>query len=131
MNGWKYTNPGAARAKKLPSHGLGEASSEIPDKWSAVRTLEVPGRQIPRRLDSGVTPRATRHILFVAATMNLYCGEELFPARKVEVGLAAGTRLIDNCLPLRVELFRQLAFFILSCKPILYCRFKRIDVYIL
>ena len=38
---------------------------------------------------------------------------------------------IDNCLPLTVELFRQLAFFILSCKPISYCRFKRIDVYIL
>ena len=38
---------------------------------------------------------------------------------------------IDACLPLTVELFRQLAFFILSCKPISYCRFKRIDVYIL
>ncbi len=38
---------------------------------------------------------------------------------------------IDNCLPLTVELFRQLAFFILSCKPISYCRSKRIDVYIL
>jgi hypothetical protein len=38
---------------------------------------------------------------------------------------------IDNCLPLTVGLFRQLAFFILSCKPISYCRFKRIDVYIL
>jgi len=34
-------------------------------------------------------------------------------------------------LPLTAELFRQLAFFILSCKPISYCRFKRIDVYIL
>jgi hypothetical protein len=34
-------------------------------------------------------------------------------------------------LPLTVELFHQLAFFILSCKPISYCRFKRIDVYIL
>ena len=29
-----------------------------------------------------------------------------------------------------VELFHQLAFFILNCKPISYCRFKRIDVYI-
>jgi hypothetical protein len=38
---------------------------------------------------------------------------------------------IDNCLPLTVELSCQLAFFILSCKPISYCRFKRIDVYIL
>jgi hypothetical protein len=38
---------------------------------------------------------------------------------------------IDNCLPSTVELFRQLAFFILSCKPVSYCRFKRIDVYIL
>ena len=38
---------------------------------------------------------------------------------------------IDNCSPLTVELFRQLAFFILSCKPISYCGFKRIDVYIL
>src|SRR5580704_12734209 len=38
---------------------------------------------------------------------------------------------IDNCLPLTVKLFRQLAFFILSCKPISYCGFKRIDVYIL
>src|SRR6516162_5663567 len=38
---------------------------------------------------------------------------------------------IDNCLPLTVELFHQLAFFILSCKPISYGRFKRIDVYIL
>jgi hypothetical protein len=33
---------------------------------------------------------------------------------------------IDHCLPLTVELFRQLAFFILSCKPISYCRFKLI-----
>ena len=41
------------------------------------------------------------------------------------------TRFIDNCLPLTAELFRQLAFCILSCKPISYCRFKRIDVYIL
>ena len=38
---------------------------------------------------------------------------------------------IDNCLPLTVESFRQLAFFILSCKPISYSRFKRTDVYIL
>ena len=38
---------------------------------------------------------------------------------------------VDNCLPLTVELFHQLAFFILSSKPISYCRFKRIDVYIL
>ncbi len=38
---------------------------------------------------------------------------------------------VDNCLPLTVELFHQLAFFILSCKPISYCRFKRIDVYVL
>ena len=38
---------------------------------------------------------------------------------------------IDNCLPSTVESFHQLAFFILSCKPILYCRFKRIDIYIL
>jgi hypothetical protein len=38
---------------------------------------------------------------------------------------------IDNCLRLTVELFHQLAIFILSCKPISYCRFKRIDVYIL
>jgi hypothetical protein len=36
-----------------------------------------------------------------------------------------------RCLPLTVELFHRLAFFILSCKPISYCRFKRIDVYIL
>ena len=36
-----------------------------------------------------------------------------------------------NYLPLTVELFDQLAFFILSRKPISYCRFKRIDVYIL
>jgi hypothetical protein len=38
---------------------------------------------------------------------------------------------IDNSLPLTVGLFRQLGFFILSCKPISDCRFKRIDVYIL
>src|SRR3984893_14303386 len=38
---------------------------------------------------------------------------------------------INKCLPLPVELFRQFVFFILSCKPISYCRFKRIDVYIL
>ena len=37
----------------------------------------------------------------------------------------------NNCLPLTVELFRQLAFFILRRKPISYGRFKRIDVYIL
>src|SRR5258708_25704906 len=30
---------------------------------------------------------------------------------------------IDHCLPLTVELFRQLAFFILSCKPISYAVF--------
>jgi hypothetical protein len=34
-------------------------------------------------------------------------------------------------LPLTAELFHRLAFFILSCKPISYCRFKRIDVYFL
>src|ERR1700733_7828657 len=38
---------------------------------------------------------------------------------------------IDNCLPLTVEFISSACFFILSCKPILYCRFKRIDVYIL
>jgi hypothetical protein len=38
---------------------------------------------------------------------------------------------VDNCLPLTVELVHQLAYFILGCKPISYCRFKRIDVYIL
>jgi hypothetical protein len=37
---------------------------------------------------------------------------------------------IDNCLSLTVELFRQVAFFILSLKPISYCRFKRIDIHI-
>jgi hypothetical protein len=37
---------------------------------------------------------------------------------------------LDNCFPLMVELFRQLAFFILSCEPISYCGFKRLDVYI-
>ena len=46
-------------------------------------------------------------------------------------GRILGRLYIDNCLPLTVELFHQLAFFILSCKPISYCRFKRIDVYIL
>src|SRR2546430_13357497 len=40
-------------------------------------------------------------------------------------------RVVDTRRPLTVELFRQLAFFILSCKPISYCRSKRIDVYIL
>ena len=39
-------------------------------------------------------------------------------------------RYLDNCWPLMVELFRLLGFFILSCKPIAYCRFKRLDVYI-
>jgi hypothetical protein len=38
---------------------------------------------------------------------------------------------IDNCLPFTVESFHQLAFFILSREPISYCRFKRIDVYVL
>ena len=38
---------------------------------------------------------------------------------------------IDKCLPFTVESFHQLVFFILSCKPVSYCRFKRIDVYIL
>jgi hypothetical protein len=33
--------------------------------------------------------------------------------------------------PTTMELFHQLAFFVLSCKPISYCRFQRIDVYIL
>jgi hypothetical protein len=37
--------------------------------------------------------------------------------------------LTDSCA--EPELFRQLGFFTLSCKPISYCRFKRIDVYIL
>ena len=46
-------------------------------------------------------------------------------------GRILGRLYIDNCLPLTVELFHQLAFFILSCKPISYCRSKRIDVYIL
>ena len=35
---------------------------------------------------------------------------------------------IDNCSPFTVESFRQLAFFILRCKPMSYCRFKRVDV---
>jgi hypothetical protein len=38
---------------------------------------------------------------------------------------------MDHGLPLTVELFHQLAIFILSCKPISYCHFKRVDVYIL
>ena len=39
---------------------------------------------------------------------------------------------LSPCFPcFTVELFHQLAFFILSCKTISYCRFKRIDVYIL
>jgi hypothetical protein len=46
-------------------------------------------------------------------------------------GSYTGAPYIDNCLPLTVELFRHLAFFILSCEPIADCRFKRIDVYIL
>jgi hypothetical protein len=55
----------------------------------------------------------------------LYCAGEGCRGRMLE-------RLyIDNCLPSTMELFRQLAFFILSCKPISYCRFKHIDVYII
>jgi hypothetical protein len=38
---------------------------------------------------------------------------------------------INDCLPLPVELFRQLALFILSRKPKSYGRFKRSDVDIL
>src|SRR6202051_5280946 len=41
---------------------------------------------------------------------------------------------IDHCLPLTVELFHQLAFFILSCKPISYavfCLKKKYIIYIL
>ena len=37
----------------------------------------------------------------------------------------------ERCAFKTAELFRRLAFFILSSKPILYCRFKDIDVYIL
>src|SRR5207302_7303674 len=52
------------------------------------------------------------------ATGELYCG----------AGQGCRSRIlerlyIDNCLPLTVELFRQLAFFILSCKPISYAVF--------
>ena len=53
------------------------------------------------------------------------------PAAPASRGRILERLYIDNCLPFTVELFRQLAFFILSCKPISYCRFKRIDVYIL
>ena len=56
--------------------------------------------------------------------------ENGFVAR-VRAGRTLERLYIDNCLPLTVELFRQLAFFILIGKPISYCRFKRVDVYIL
>ena len=55
--------------------------------------------------------------------------------RFIENGFVARLRAvrlyIDNCLPLTVESFHQLAFFILGREPISYCRFKRIDIYVL
>jgi hypothetical protein len=62
-----------------------------------------------------------------------FCREWLCGAGQGCRGRILERLYIDNCLPLTVELFHQLAFFIfiLSCKPISYCRFKRIDVYIL
>ena len=41
------------------------------------------------------------------------------------------TFYIGNCLPFNDGIVSSAAFFVLSCKPIFYCRFKRIDVYIL
>ena len=50
--------------------------------------------------------------------------ENGFVARVRAVGGRILERLyIENCLPLTVELFHQLAIFILSCKPISYCHF--------
>jgi serine/threonine protein kinase len=50
-------------------------------------------------------------------------------AEALETAHRAG--IVHQCLPLNSGLFHQRAFFILSCKPISYCGFKRIDVYIL
>src|SRR5580700_5666355 len=47
--------------------------------------------------------------------------------RAVRVVYWSAFTSITACL----ELFHQHVIFILSCKPISYCRFKRIDVYIL
>src|SRR5215471_8860727 len=65
-----------------------------------------------------------------------YCGRPFYREWLCGAGQDCRGRVlerlyIDNCLPLTVELFHQLALFILSCKPISYCRFKRIDVYTL
>src|SRR5882762_1007376 len=78
-------------------------------------------------------------VVLALAASALFAGGSWFvlrPGRHFDPSLWGNSRIlerlyIDNCLPLTVELFRQLAFFILSCKPISYCRFKRIDVYIL
>jgi hypothetical protein len=59
-----------------------------------------------------------------------FCSEWLCRAGQGCRGRIPERLYIDNRLPLTLELFHQLAFFILSCKPISYCRFERIDVYI-
>ena len=65
-----------------------------------------------------------------------YCWQAVYPRGPIR----SHRRIVAHFSPLptgegfslaSTELFRQLVFFILSCKPISYCRFKRIDVYIL
>jgi len=70
-------------------------------------------------LEAAINGRADALVTYIVAD---FAG----PAERFRISV-----LRPGELPLTVELFHQLAFFILSCKPISYCRFKRIDVHIL
>jgi hypothetical protein len=75
-------------------------------------------------------------VLFVMPWASAQAAQETSVEISDVIGLRRATEYLPmrgalHCLPLTVELFHQLAFFILSCKPTSYCRFKRIDVYIL
>jgi hypothetical protein len=130
-----------SRAHSLPNNCR---NISIPLKTAAFRRSLMDGRQpLPNRVTSELpvilpqwaTANRERQGALTESRTTI-AGDPFY--REWLCGAGQGCRgrilerlYIDNCLPLTVELFRQLAFFILSCKPISYCRFKRIDVYIL
>ncbi len=97
-----------------------------PKRVTSELPVILPQWATPNRERQGALTRAARLLRETRFIENGLCGEGQGCRGRILERL-----YIDNCLPLTVELFRQLAFFILSCEPISYCRFKRIDVYIL
>ena len=98
-------------------------------------TRNSPSSGLPVMLPQWATANRERHGALTQSRTTI-AGDPFY--REWLCGAGQGCRgriterlYIDNFLPLTEELFHQLAFFILSCQPISYCRFKRIDVYIL